>query len=216
MPNHLRLTTGRRKRNPPWIMPWRCVRWFLKITGVLLVRRKGYLVGSNNSCCCAYLWNIVEKTYDINLEKIWMGEWKILATHLRSWFLTWLPIGRLLNWKSCWLISLFFSLVSFGLGFILLVEQMALVVNMPPANAGDVRGTVSIPGWEIIPWRRAWHALQYSCLENPMDRGAWRATVHSVAKSWTWLKHLSTQSQSDRKPSRSGFQEHSASINTTE
>ena len=34
--------------------------------------------------------------------------------------------------------------------------------------------------------------LQYSCLENPMDRGAWWATVHSVAKSWTWLKQLST------------------------
>ena len=37
-----------------------------------------------------------------------------------------------------------------------------------------------------------WHSpLQYSCLENPMDRGAWQATDHSVAKSWTWLKQLS-------------------------
>ena len=35
--------------------------------------------------------------------------------------------------------------------------------------------------------------LQYSCLENPMDRGTWRATVHRVTKSWTWLKRLSTQ-----------------------
>ena len=34
--------------------------------------------------------------------------------------------------------------------------------------------------------------LQYSCLENPMDRGAWQAMVHRVAKSWTWLKQLST------------------------
>ena len=34
--------------------------------------------------------------------------------------------------------------------------------------------------------------LQYSCLQNPMDRGAWRATVHRVTKSWTWLKLLST------------------------
>ena len=34
--------------------------------------------------------------------------------------------------------------------------------------------------------------LQYSCLENPVDRGAWRATVHRVAKSWTWLKHAHT------------------------
>ena len=36
------------------------------------------------------------------------------------------------------------------------------------------------------PWRRAWQLIQYSCLENPMDR-AWRATVHRVAKSLTWL-----------------------------
>ena len=37
------------------------------------------------------------------------------------------------------------------------------------------------------PWRRKRHPLQYSCLENPMDGGAWRATVHRVAKSWTRL-----------------------------
>ena len=36
-------------------------------------------------------------------------------------------------------------------------------------------------------WRRRWHPLQYSCLENPMDGGAWWAAVHGVAKSWTWL-----------------------------
>ena len=37
----------------------------------------------------------------------------------------------------------------------------------------------------------AWRPLQYSCLKNPMDRGAWRATVHGVGKSWTQLKQLS-------------------------
>ena len=42
-----------------------------------------------------------------------------------------------------------------------------------------------------IPWRRAWPPLQYSCLENPVDRRAWWATVYRVAKSWTWLKWLS-------------------------
>ena len=41
---------------------------------------------------------------------------------------------------------------------------------------------------EKIPWRRQWLPLQYSCLENPMDREAWWATVHGVAQSWTWLK----------------------------
>ena len=42
-----------------------------------------------------------------------------------------------------------------------------------------------------IPWRRKCNPLQYSCLDNPMDRGAWRATVHRVAKSRTRLKRLS-------------------------
>ena len=42
--------------------------------------------------------------------------------------------------------------------------------------------------WKI-PWRRAW---QPTPLENPMDRGGWLATVHSVVKSWTWLKRLGT------------------------
>ena len=42
-----------------------------------------------------------------------------------------------------------------------------------------------------IHWRRVWQPLQYSCLENPMDRGAWQAIVHRVTKSWAWLKQLS-------------------------
>ena len=43
-----------------------------------------------------------------------------------------------------------------------------------------------------LPGRRHGNPLQYSCLENPMDRGAWRATVHRVAESWTRLKWCST------------------------
>ena len=48
-----------------------------------------------------------------------------------------------------------------------------------------------IPGWGRSPGGRHGNPLQYSCLENPMDRGAWRATVHRVAKSRTRLKWLS-------------------------
>ena len=44
-----------------------------------------------------------------------------------------------------------------------------------------------------IPWRRAWQPTHYSCLENPMDRGAWWAMVHRVTECQTWLKWLSTQ-----------------------
>ena len=43
-----------------------------------------------------------------------------------------------------------------------------------------------------IPWRRKGNLFQYSCLENPMDRGAWQATVHGITKSWTWLSSWTT------------------------
>ena len=52
-------------------------------------------------------------------------------------------------------------------------------------SAGDVG---SIPGSGRSPGRGTGHLLQYSCLENPMDRGAWQATVHVVTKSWTRLR----------------------------
>ena len=42
-----------------------------------------------------------------------------------------------------------------------------------------------IPGWGRTPGEENGSPLQYSCLENPMDRGAWRATAHGVTKSWT-------------------------------
>ena len=70
---------------------------------------------------------------------------------------------------------------------------MALVVKNPPANAGDVRDLGSIPGWGRTPGGGQGNPLQYFCLENPMDGGAWRATVHRVAQSWTQLKRLSIQ-----------------------
>ena len=56
-------------------------------------------------------------------------------------------------------------------------------------NAGDPG---SIPGLEGSPGEGHGKPLQYSCLENSMDRGDWRATVHDVAKSWTRLKRLRT------------------------
>ena len=43
--------------------------------------------------------------------------------------------------------------------------------------------------YNIFCWRRKWQPTQYSCLEKSMDRGAWQARVHGVAKSWTWLSH---------------------------
>ena len=61
-----------------------------------------------------------------------------------------------------------------------------------PANAGDIRDMGSIPELGRSPGGGHGNPLQYFCLENPTDRGAWLATDHRAAKSWTWLKWLST------------------------
>ena len=55
------------------------------------------------------------------------------------------------------------------------------------ANAGDAEDLGLIPGLGRSPGERNGNPLQCSCLENPMDRGAWRATIHGVAKSGTKL-----------------------------
>ena len=62
---------------------------------------------------------------------------------------------------------------------------MVLVVKNTPANAGDARDAGLIPGMGRSPGRGNGSPLQCSWLENPMDRGAWWATVHSVAEGRT-------------------------------
>ena len=59
-----------------------------------------------------------------------------------------------------------------------------MVKNLP-ANVGDMGGVGSIPGLGRSPGIGNGNSLHYSCLENPMDRGAWWATVHRVTKSQT-------------------------------
>jgi len=59
------------------------------------------------------------------------------------------------------------------------------VVKNLPAKAGDIRDMGSVPGLGRSPGGGHGNQLQYSCLENPMDRGAWQAMVHKVAKSQT-------------------------------
>ena len=69
---------------------------------------------------------------------------------------------------------------------------MALVVKNAPANTGDIRDMGSILGLERCPGGEHGNPLQYSSLENLMDREAWQATVHRVANSQTQLKQFST------------------------
>ena len=54
-------------------------------------------------------------------------------------------------------------------------------------NAGDIRDTDSVLGSGRSPGRGNGNPLQYSCLGDSMNKGAWQATVHGVTKSWTWL-----------------------------
>ena len=73
------------------------------------------------------------------------------------------------------------------------LTQVAAVKNSP-ANAGDLIDTGSIPRLGRSPGGGHGNPFQYSCLENPMDKGAWQDTVHGVAKSWIQLKqrHMHT------------------------
>ena len=60
------------------------------------------------------------------------------------------------------------------------------LVNNPPANSGDMG---LIPGLGRATGKGNDNPIQYSCLENSIDRGAWQATVHGVTKSQTWLSN---------------------------
>ena len=81
---------------------------------------------------------------------------------------TWRQVGT-----SCW----YLASVPLHVGF-----PGGASGEEPPASEGDVSDTGSIPGSERSPGGGQGNPLQYSCLENPMDRGAWWAAVHGVAK----------------------------------
>ena len=76
------------------------------------------------------------------------------------------------------------------------------MVKNPPADAGDVS---SVPGLGRSPGEGKGNLLQYSCLENPMDRGAWRATVHGAAKSRTQLSDWAHSTVKTRTQRASGL-----------
>ena len=76
--------------------------------------------------------------------------------------------------------------------------QGGTVVKTPPANAGDTRDTGSIPGLGRSPGVGNGNLLQYSCLGNPMDRGACQATVHGVTKL-DMTEHMRSHTHTHRK-----------------
>ena len=90
------------------------------------------------------------------------------------------------------LIIILLLLVMRGFWVYAVSYQVALVVKNLPGNAGEVRHVGSIPELGGSPGEGYGNPLQSSCLKNHMDRGAWWATVHGVAKSQTRLKLLNT------------------------
>ena len=81
---------------------------------------------------------------------------------------------------------------------------MVLLIKNLPANAGDTRDVGSIPGFRRSPGVGNGKLLQHSCMEHPMNRGAWWAPVHGVAKEWDASEHAHTQDmQTPRSPWRS-------------
>ena len=135
---------------------------------------------------------------------VWSLGWedpleKEMATHSRilAWKIPWIEEpGRLQSMGLQWVgheratslsLETFNSISRY---FCYIKSQiMLLVVKNLPANAGDLRDAGSTPGSGRSPGKGHGTPLQYSSLENPMDRRAWQATVHGVAKSWTQLSY---------------------------
>ena len=78
-----------------------------------------------------------------------------------------------------------FSAIQYFFFYLVHVPFMVLVVKNPPASAEDIRDASPIPKSGRSPGEGNGNPLQYSCLENPMDRRGWWAPVHGATKSWT-------------------------------
>ena len=150
-----------------------------------------------------YLWRVYSVCLGLNFPYLWrMLPWTAFSPHLSLGISL---ICKELIAKSCpietlalfsgtdsiqWLIyTQVLKILSRVLAW---VSQVVLMVKNLPTYEGDIRDSSSVPGSGSSPGGGQGNPLQYSCLENPMDRGAWWATVHGVAKSQAWLKWLST------------------------
>ena len=113
-----------------------------------------------------------------------------MATH--SSILAWkIPMDRGTWWATVYGVSKSQTRLSrLLLSYVYGAAQVVLVVKKMPPNVADLRDMCFILRWGRYPWEGNSNPLQYSYLENFIDRGAWWATVHRVIKSQTWLKWL--------------------------
>ena len=102
-------------------------------------------------------------------------------------------IGRITTLVSNSLkkLKLLWVLIRWLIRWLIRASQVTLVVKNPPVNVRDIRDVGSIPGLGRSLGGEHGNPIQYSCLENPMERGTWKAMIHRVLKSWTRLKWLS-------------------------
>ena len=123
------------------------------------------------------------------------GSWNSSNFFILFIFVWWSVVGGLCYyycpkpwtlWRLRWWLAFFSNKL-----FVNWASHVALVLKNLPANAGDVRDVGSISGFGRSSGGGHGDQPQYSCLENPMGRGAWWATVHGITKSQTRLKQLS-------------------------
>ena len=115
--------------------------------------------------------------WEIHKGRLWPERERINAD-LRIWATTVYEL-----WSSTILLS--YLTENFGNLFAFMTSQFELVINNPLTSEGDIRDVGLIPGSGRSPGGRHGNPLQYSCLENPIERGAWRATVHRATKTGT-------------------------------
>ena len=124
------------------------------------------------------------RTRVVHLLQSMTPQWHIIIAHSLYWSL-------LLMLHILWVLQNIRWYVSIIIGSNRIVSGFpgGTSGKEPTANAGDVRASGLIPGLGRSPGGEHGNQLQYTCLENPMDRGVWWATVHGVAESWTELSN---------------------------
>ena len=157
-----------------WTKTHNCIITYLEILGL----ENTYICMCVCVCVCVCVYLCV---YICICIGIYIYIYIYIYTHIQNstpWAL-WTPHSNIMSLLFRWE-----NIFIFG------NSQVTLVVKNPPANAGNARDVGSIPELGRSP--RGWYSnpVQYSCQENPMDRGSQWVTIHEVAKSLTQLKRL--------------------------